>query len=86
MGNYIPAREVYETVSEGKCNQAVSNHKRQRGKKKDRVGFAEIGTNTIGNRKDISVINCLSFLLSEWEQNVPPASSGHLEPSRSTGS
>lgn len=69
VGNYIPAREVYGTASEGKCNQPVSKHKPQRGK----VGFVEMAPNTVGNKEGIRVINAqpLSSAMSEWEQNVP---------------
>ena len=35
--NYITDREFYETISEGKCNQALSNHRQHKKKKKNGI-------------------------------------------------
>lgn len=52
-GNYITDREFYETISEGKCNEAMSNHRLHKKKKKRII---ETGTNKVGNEEGISLI------------------------------
>lgn len=53
-GNYITDREFYETISEGKCNEAMSNHRLH--KKREKNGIVETGTNKVGNEEGISLI------------------------------
>lgn len=53
-GNYITDREFYETISEGKCTEAVSNHRLHKRKKKN--GIIETGANKVGNEEGIDLI------------------------------
>lgn len=54
-GNYITDREFYETISEGKCTEAVSNHRLHQKKKKG-GGIIETGANKVGNEEGIDLI------------------------------
>lgn len=53
-GNYITDRGFYETISEGKCTEAVSNHRLH--KKKKKKGIIETGANKVGNEEGIDLI------------------------------
>lgn len=58
--NYITDGEFYETISEGKCNEAVSTHRLHK-KEKNTDGIVETGTNRVGNEEGIHLI-ASSFL------------------------